>query len=77
LRIFVEQGGCSGIQYGMVFDEKRDGDFPAEQHGVRVLVEAFGAKYWHGRGFQRRPNRRRSQNFQSQRQAELRLRKIL
>ena len=25
-RVYVEQGGCSGMQYGMVFDEKRDGD---------------------------------------------------
>jgi len=48
LRIFVEQGGCSGMQYGMVFDEKRDGDFLAEQHGVRVLVDAFSAKYLQG-----------------------------
>ena len=48
LRIFVEQGGCSGMQYGMVFDEKRDGDLLAEQHGVRVLVDAFSAKYLQG-----------------------------
>ena len=48
LRIFVEQGGCSGLQYGMVFDEKRDGDFLAEQRGVRVLVDAFSAKYLQG-----------------------------
>ena len=48
LRIFVEQGGCSGMQYGMVFDEKRDGDFLAEQRGVRVLVDAFSAKYLQG-----------------------------
>ena len=23
LRLYVEQGGCSGMQYAMVFDEKR------------------------------------------------------
>ena len=48
LRIFVEEGGCSGMQYGMVLDEKRDGDFLTEQHGVRVLVDAFSAKYLQG-----------------------------
>jgi len=26
LRVYVEQGGCSGMQYGMVFDERREGD---------------------------------------------------
>ena len=30
-RVYVEQGGCSGMQYGMVFDEKRDGDLASEQ----------------------------------------------
>jgi iron-sulfur cluster assembly accessory protein len=48
LRIFVEQGGCSGMQYGMVFDEKRDGDWVAEQHGVTVLVDAFSVPYLRG-----------------------------
>ena len=45
LRIFVEQSGCSGMQYGMVFDEKRDGDQVAEQHGVTALVDPFSAQY--------------------------------
>lgn len=48
LRIFVEQGGCSGMQYGMVFDEKRDGDQVTEQHGVTVLVDPFSAQYLRG-----------------------------
>lgn len=48
LRVYVEQGGCSGMQYGMVFDEPREGDTALEQHGVRVLVDAFSADYLRG-----------------------------
>jgi iron-sulfur cluster assembly accessory protein len=48
LRIYVEQGGCSGMQYGMVFDEKRDGDLPTEQFGVEVLVDPVSAQYLRG-----------------------------
>jgi iron-sulfur cluster assembly protein len=44
-RVYVEQGGCSGMQYGMVFDEQRDGDVVGEQHGIAVLVDAFSAQY--------------------------------
>jgi len=47
-RVYVEQGGCSGMQYGMVFDEQRDGDTLAEQHGLTVLVDAFSAQYLQG-----------------------------
>ncbi len=48
LRVFVEAGGCSGLQYGMVFDEKRDDDQTAEYHGVSVLVDPFSADYLRG-----------------------------
>ena len=48
LRVFVEQGGCSGMQYSMVFDEKRPDDLSAEMHGVSVLVDPFSAKYLRG-----------------------------
>jgi iron-sulfur cluster assembly accessory protein len=48
MRFYVEQGGCSGMQYGMVFDEKRDGDQSVEQRGVAVLVDAFSADYLRG-----------------------------
>ena len=48
LRLYVEKGGCSGMQYGMVFDETRDGDVRLEEHGVTVLVDAFSADYLRG-----------------------------
>jgi iron-sulfur cluster assembly accessory protein len=48
LRVFVEAGGCSGLQYGMVFDEKRDDDLTSEFHGVSVLVDPFSANYIRG-----------------------------
>jgi iron-sulfur cluster assembly protein/iron-sulfur cluster insertion protein len=47
-RVYVEQGGCSGMQYGMVFDEKRDGDFISEESGVNVLVDPISADYLRG-----------------------------
>ena len=48
LRVYVEQGGCSGMQYSMVFDERRPDDLNADQRGVSVLVDPFSAKYLRG-----------------------------
>src|SRR3954467_359378 len=48
LRVYVEQGGCSGMQYSMVFDEKRADDLSTEMYGVSVLVDPFSAKYLRG-----------------------------
>ncbi len=48
LRVFVEAGGCSGLQYGMVFDETRPGDLKQEFHGVPVLVDEFSSSYLKG-----------------------------
>ncbi|MDP9246919.1 MAG: iron-sulfur cluster insertion protein ErpA, partial [Candidatus Dormibacteraeota bacterium] len=49
LRVFVSGGGCSGLQYGMAFDDNvRPGDELVEQHGVRVLVDDFSAPYLRG-----------------------------
>ncbi|MFM2294696.1 MAG: hypothetical protein RLZZ350_1109 [Verrucomicrobiota bacterium] len=47
-RIYVEKGGCSGMQYGMVFDEPRDGDFADEQHGVKLAIDPVSADYVRG-----------------------------
>lgn len=48
LRVYVEQGGCSGMQYGMVFDEKRAEDLIAERNGVTVLVDPVSAEHVRG-----------------------------
>jgi iron-sulfur cluster assembly accessory protein len=48
LRVYVEGGGCSGLQYGLVFDEKRDGDVLADFSGVSVAVDAESAPYLQG-----------------------------
>lgn len=48
LRLYVEGGGCSGMQYGMVFDEKRTDDLVSEFHGVSVVIDPFSANYLRG-----------------------------
>jgi len=48
LRIFVETGGCAGMQYGMQFDQAKQGDQRIEQNGVEVLVDVYSANYLTG-----------------------------
>jgi iron-sulfur cluster assembly accessory protein len=49
LRVFVSGGGCSGLQYGMTFDDElREGDADFECHGLRVLVDPISARYLRG-----------------------------
>ncbi len=48
LRLFVEKGGCSGMQYSMQFDEVRDGDAVVERDGVQAVVDAFSLDYLRG-----------------------------
>ncbi len=48
LRVYVEEGGCSGMQYSMTFDEPRPGDSRVEMHGITVLVDEFSAQYLRG-----------------------------
>ena len=68
LRLFVETGGCSGLQYGMSFDEPKEGDQAFDSEGVTVLVDAAALAQLkgssidfddglHGKGFEiRNPN---------------------
>ena len=48
LRLYVEEGGCSGMQYSMTFDQARPDDVKAATHGVSVLVDPFSAQYLGG-----------------------------
>ena len=46
LRVFVQGGGCSGMQYGFTFDEeKNDDDFDFVYEDVTVLVDSMSMEY--------------------------------
>jgi iron-sulfur cluster assembly protein len=48
LRIFIEHGGCSGLQYAMNFDAAHSGDEVTERDGVRVIVDAASSVHLRG-----------------------------
>ena len=49
LRVFVQGGGCSGMQYGFTFDEvKNEDDFDFDYNGVKVLVDSLSMQYLQG-----------------------------
>jgi iron-sulfur cluster assembly protein len=46
LRLFVQQGGCAGLSYGMRFDYEPDEDDTVyEHHGLRVFVDPASMNY--------------------------------
>jgi len=49
LRLFVQQGGCAGLSYGMRFDEApEDDDTVYEHHDLRVFVDPASLNYIEG-----------------------------
>jgi iron-sulfur cluster insertion protein len=45
-RVFVQGGGCSGMQYGFTFDEEQnDDDFDFQYDDLTVLVDAMSMEY--------------------------------
>src|SRR5690242_783634 len=49
LRVFIQGGGCSGMQYGFEFDEtEQDGDTCVENQGVKLLVDPMSIQYLTG-----------------------------
>jgi iron-sulfur cluster assembly protein len=48
LRIFVEHGGCAGLQYGMGFARAESGDEVVERDGVKVIVAEQSRQFLDG-----------------------------
>ena len=53
LRLFVQQGGCAGLSYGMRFDdEPEEDDTISVHHGLRVFVDPSSLNYIGGSSLQ-------------------------
>jgi iron-sulfur cluster assembly protein len=48
LRLEIRGGGCSGMSYGMGFDNAQENDHVVEAHGVKVFVDPKSAIYLKG-----------------------------
>jgi len=49
LRVFVQGGGCSGFQYGLMIEESEgSGDQVFESNGVRLFVDPISIRYLKG-----------------------------
>ena len=45
-RVFVQGGGCSGMQYGFTFDEaQNEDDFDFQYQDLTVLVDSMSMEY--------------------------------
>ena len=68
MRLSVEAGGCSGMEYAMGFGDKTEDDELVESNGVQLVVDPVSLTYLeevevdfddglHGKGFEiRNPN---------------------
>ena len=50
LRVFVQGGGCSGFQYGLMIEENGQGtgDQVYESNGVKLFVDPISIRYLKG-----------------------------
>ena len=49
LRVFVSGGGCSGMQYGMAFEETpKDFDEVIDVEGIRLIIDPTSMMYLRG-----------------------------
>jgi iron-sulfur cluster assembly accessory protein len=50
LRVFVQGGGCSGFQYGLMIEEngQGSGDQMFESNGVKLYVDPISVRYLKG-----------------------------
>lgn len=46
LRLYVQQGGCAGLSYGLRFDESPDEeDIIHQEHGIQVFIDPASHRY--------------------------------
>ena len=46
LRVFVQGGGCSGFQYGLILEDNKTGaDQIFESNGVKIIVDPVSISY--------------------------------
>jgi iron-sulfur cluster assembly protein/iron-sulfur cluster insertion protein len=48
LRLLVENGGCSGMQYGMSFEEAKADDISLNSQGVAIVMDPKSASFLNG-----------------------------
>ena len=49
LRVYIQGGGCSGFQYGFMFDEEvNEGDETVVTDGVTLVVDPMSMQYLEG-----------------------------
>jgi len=48
LRLEVNGGGCSGMSYGLSFDNQQENDNVVESHGIKVFIDPKSAIYLKG-----------------------------
>jgi iron-sulfur cluster assembly accessory protein len=48
LRVYVDAGGCSGMEYGMAFDVRKPDDEVVSQDGVEVVIDPMSLNFLKG-----------------------------
>ena len=48
LRLFIEKGGCAGMNYAMKIDAPADSDEVVERNGVRLFIDEESLDYLRG-----------------------------
>lgn len=48
LRLEIRGGGCSGMSYGLIFDNAQENDHTIEEHGVKIFIDPKSAIYLKG-----------------------------
>ncbi len=48
LRVAVRGGGCSGFQYALAFDKRKEEDMVFERDGVNVVVDKASMQFVYG-----------------------------